>query len=1333
MRFNSIVGAMFFIVMSSMLALSIFVQTRTFGNLMSRVITDISEKKANMRIAMNNIEISLFPPGVEMIKVSLEKTFSDGKRLEAELGKVGIYLGLIEIEERNFALGEVRISESVINYTFPEKDDAAIEKINDALIEEVFNYSQNLPLRVDTLLIENTLVHANHDLLNVRRLKLFKQKEHFTARFHISNIKPIPDSEYGIDEFWADAEITKKDIVFQRLRLQHDVHSLVIQGKVQNWPLLKKASIQLNGEGLFHLKALKNMNISGPVKVESGIATFNFHLNKVAEKVEAESNVVIKDLHSNVILADVLAVRVALQNDNLLMSGLEVRNGNQKVRVKNDVVLANFVKQVYLQEPIDAEVENLELANALRILGPSFKPLKGTLTGRLRFSHNNGNLYFLPANGFRVQNLALVVGDEKPFQVLKVKEAKVKDADFSLVNKDFRMSAFFELPDSSFKVEGTVGKGNAKFTVDKGSINLQDLGDIARLGILGKGELSIDVHGPLDNIDMDFKGKMAGFGVIGYQLGDADIDLSLGLKDSSVTIRKLESLYGKTHISGNGAINYKSLDIALGINASNANFHDLKGILAPILSKLNFLPPDLELNGNIDAYLHGKTNLPLLKLKSHVTYSDLFAYGESIELGSFDLGLQNEALSISNFEGKKENGSIEGTFLFNMPNEKLNLDFKWHDLNLKSFNVTKRLGLNFDAFMVGNIKGEGRVKDYTLLLKNELTETTSGNYKYPDSSLNIRIMPDHMSGKADFLGNIVQSVFDLSLTRERKSSIDLKVNMPDIKPLAVAFMGQHLEQEDFSGRVAFEVESSFEQGFNHLNLKGRISDLFFTHDTFNVNYASKDYQFLIEDSRLINWNLNIREPDLYIITRGEGTFGKEVSITNEFHVNSKIAELFLSNVLSAEGVIKNVVRIEGKGDEYNMTASSSTEKLSVSIEGAPFALNEVKYLMDYSNKRLIIRELITNLESGTVSVMGDVIFNGETPDVNIKYQLERAEIPVLGKSSVNLTGEGIILGNDLPYNLGGEITVNKANIVNELTDFSNKSVAQVRYLPKSQESVLGKLFNININVKIENPARITNSLMDVALKGELRLFGSPARPRGEGRIFSPINTSRIFFKNNEYFLSNADINFSPKKEISNPDFDVQAITFISNYKVNAKAYGDLERFNFDLTSDPPLPRNSILSLIAFGYTDEIQSQLTQGEQQNLTQVGVGSFVFDRFKISDILNKQFGLQVNLGTVFEQSQTQSMLSGRTQEGQGTLGRTRSATKIELKKRLDEALTLSVSSTMGGSIGQRQSMNLTYSVNKKVQLEGVYELRTNAEGEEDIIDNSIGGDLKFRWTFK
>jgi translocation and assembly module TamB len=340
---------------------------------------------------------------------------------------------------------------------------------------------------------------------------------------------------------------------------------------------------------------------------------------------------------------------------------------------------------------------------------------------------------------------------------------------------------------------------------------------------------------------------------------------------------------------------------------------------------------------------------------------------------------------------------------------------------------------------------------------------------------------------------------------------------------------------------------------------------------------------------------------------------------------------------------------------------------------------------------------------------------------------------------VNISGEGIILGNQFPYTVGGEITINKGRIINELNEFSSKSASfgQVRFLPKGQESIFGRMFNLNLNVKAENPIRISNSLMDVALQGEVRLLGSPSRLKGEGRLSAPINSSRIFFKNNEYQIVSADINFNPKKEITNPDFDIQAITSISAYKIFPKAYGDLERFNFDLTSDPALPRNSILSLIAFGYTDEIQSSLYARDQQSLTEVGVGSFVFDRFKISDILNKQFGLQVNLGTVIEQSENDSLLSGRSQDGSGqgsgSVGRTRSSTKIELKKRLNDATTLSVSSTMGGSIGQRQSMNLNYGLSKNIQLEGVYELRTNEEGEADIIYDSIGGDIKFRRTFK
>ena len=63
----------------------------------------------------------------------------------------------------------------------------------------------------------------------------------------------------------------------------------------------------------------------------------------------------------------------------------------------------------------------------------------------------------------------------------------------------------------------------------------------------------------------------------------------------------------------------------------------------------------------------------------------------------------------------------------------------------------------------------------------------------------------------------------------------------------------------------------------------------------------------------------------------------------------------------------------------------------------------------------------------------------------------------------------------------------------------------------------------------------------------------------------------------------------------------------------------------------------------------------------------------------------------------------------------------------------MNLSVTSTVGGGIGQKQSMNLNYNISEKLSFEGVYETRTSDEGEQTINDSSLGADVKIRWSFR
>lgn len=1335
MRFRSILGAFIFIFLASFMALVIFVQTKTFGRVATKVITDLSQRRAQTKVSIKSLGISLFPPGIELNRVKVFKQISSDKKIQTEFGKLGFYVGLIELEEKKLTLGEIRISDSTIDYSGPESDDEPLEKIDQSIINNIFDMSKQLPVRIDTVLLENSRIFVNHDLIEAKRLKLFKRGDSFMTRFHLANLKPLAEKDWTIDEIWGDAEIGRKNINIHRLRIQHDVHTLLIKGKIKNYPLLKQAQADVSGESSIHLRNIRNeITLPELIQLHRGYAHLSFKTQLKNQELNGTVDLSLSDLDSNILKAEQLIASLELNNNILNLARLSITNHKEKLKLLAGKEIYDFKTSRYLYQSLSAYVEHLDLNNALGVL-PSLKPLKGELTGEVTFTYRDNNMEFKPKDGFVVHNLGLVVGEQKPFTVLMVKRAKISYGSFRVIDSEFQMDAIVELNNSWLDVHGKVNSKNVDFKVEDAVIDLEDFGNISQLDIKGKGTLDINVSGPLQDTIINIAGKTKGFEVLGYKLGQADKDVSIALNDSNVIIHRFESLYRSTPISGNGAINYENSDIALGINTRKTNFHDLKEILHPIFSKITFLPADLDLNAKIDASIFGKTKIDQLKVKAEAQFTDLLAYGESLNSGELTVGLNNQELTLKDLIANKGKGQIRGDFEFNLKNNFMKLGYEWEELALSSFSLAKKARLNINGLISGSLKGEGSSKDYLLKLEGKMDETKSQDHIFENSIFDLNISPDYVAGTLSLLGKIIQTNFDYSLNNSRTSRINLALNAPNIKPFATAFLGQHLENENFSGNLKFSLDTQFKGEFEKVDLKASLESLVFKHETFNVNYVSSQPQFLIQGNSIKRWNLLIQEPDVYVQTKGSGTFGENVNLSHEFNFNSKIFELLLSQVLSAEGFLRNTVKISGSKDKYQTIITSRTPDLNLTLDSIPFPLNHLSYSMDYENDRLVIQDIKTSLENGSVSARGDIYFDDAHPDVNIKYTLDKAEFPILGKSIVNLSGEGIILGNAPPYNLGGEIIINKAQIVNELTDFSSKSnaLSQVRFLPPNQESPVGKLINLNLTVKTDSPVRISNSLMDVSLKGEVMLLGSPTRPRGEGSLSSPANSSRIFFKNNEYFITNADLNFSPKKEISNPDFDVQAITYISSYKVNAKAYGDLERFNFDLTSEPSLSRNSILSLIAFGYSDEIQSTLTQDQQQNLTQVGVGSFVFDRFKISDILNKQFGLQVNLGTVFEQSQSASLLSGRSQEGQGQIGRTRTATKIELKKRLDEALNLSVSSTMGGSIGQRQSMNLNYSVNKKVQLEGVYELRTNAEGEEDVIDNSIGGDLKFRWTFK
>lgn len=276
----------------------------------------------------------------------------------------------------------------------------------------------------------------------------------------------------------------------------------------------------------------------------------------------------------------------------------------------------------------------------------------------------------------------------------------------------------------------------------------------------------------------------------------------------------------------------------------------------------------------------------------------------------------------------------------------------------------KKLRLNLNGRIFGSLTGEGTTKDYELKLIGKMEDTKTSDYEFENSHYNVKITPSDVGGELNLLGSIIKSNFNYSMLKTAPSNVDLMVHAPTIKPFFTAILGQHLEGEDFTGSLKFKVNSKFRGYFDQVNLLGTLENLTFKHEEFKVNFNSSEPQFVIDNNEIKKWNLSIHEPDLFVQSKGSGKFGDQVSLIQEFHFNSKIFEILLSQILSSEGFVRNILRLDGRGDQYNFSASSKSTGLDLTIDFLPVPLNQLHYGFDYSNDRLVISEFKTNLDNG---------------------------------------------------------------------------------------------------------------------------------------------------------------------------------------------------------------------------------------------------------------------------------------------------------------------------------------------------------------------------------
>ena len=1336
-RVNKILILFIFVMSVSFMLTWEFLQSRWVAKKVSDVATKYITEVLNAEVEFENLQFNLFPPGANVKNVSFILK-NEKVDLNFKANSLGIYFNPLDVFETDFIADRVVLEDGRVFVELPkskgESDRDTGSKVDAG---KLFDYLPKIP--VNTVSLEKILLQVDKTEFFAKEIYLQNKKNSLSFMGAIENIDlsqyialPIIVDSVRINSILDESRLRVSELEinsgFKKIELNGEVRSYLSDQINYKFNSSLETPIKVLHD-IFDFRKVGNLE-KGTVKVVSTI-TGSGRQFSITNQVEAEN------LVTDFVDADLLRGEILVDNKHIIFQNVIMEKGTSGFQLDSPFEFFNFDSKKFVEEPVVGTFQNFRLSNALKYLKSNVGFLKGSLSAKIRFD--------LFANSFSFKFLdqalihELILEANKDLNIFEASDLILQEGDISVTGSDLDLRIAIGKKETQFSILATTRKGKFNLQIPNAFIDLQDISPFMGYNLKGKGLVDIDISPSDKGLVLSVKDDINKFSINEFSFDKVKSELSLNFDSNLLSIEKLFATSGKTNVFARGNIDIGKEEIAASYSVKDASFSEVKRVLAPLLRDVSISTNEIHGNWNLSGNLSGKTSIEGLIVDGHFEGQNNYFYDENVENLNFDYRFEKEKLNVHEFLAQKSGGTIKLKFDYDLAKNGISIWSRVYDIPIQELTWYKRLPLNLTGVLDGEIAAEYLESKWEADSSFRISNTFSNGESFADSNITIKYHLDEIKTDIDLFNQqvLLDSHIVLEEGRTNQSYLNIDLNVPNIRNIAGILSIVELANTDVSGRVRYNLRSEFDSKTWKFNrVQTNMENLVINKKPIFVRYKSTEPEIIIEDGEIKKWDVNIRGKNFYILSKGRGNLYGNFKTNTQSKIDASIIEIFNTVVNKATGNIRANVNFGFQDNEQQYEAYLTSDNLSLASELIPTSITRSEFKISLKDKVFDIEKFYAQLISGTLEVSGEVGLKSLVPDVNLRYKFKDAGVTLFKKSNLVFSGEGSFVGKTFPYTVGGDYYIENFVLVNELTDFASGSGGfvqdEIDYLPGDEEKELDQLINLNLNINTRNPIYVRNSLADLGFTGALQVSGSEKLPRVGGKISLAPRNNKVTFKNNDFVFTKGNIFFNEQNEYSNPELDFAATTSINEYNIYVKVLGPVKTFKVDLTSEPALSQSDILSLIAFGYTEDLSQNLTDSERESMTRAGVTSIIFDSFKINETLKKEFGLEINLGTQISQDQG-SLLSGRSGEGSTNTGRVRSATTVELKKKINDAISLSASQTLDTNTQQRKSVNINYNLNKNVSIEGVYETRNTDDLETINVDNSVGADVKLKWSFK
>ena len=814
-----------------------------------------------------------------------------------------------------------------------------------------------------------------------------------------------------------------------------------------------------------------------------------------------------------------------------------------------------------------------------------------------------------------------------------------------------------------------------------------------------------------------------------FALGD--VSGKLKYEKSMLYFQNLKGQMGDASTSSTGAITQYEGDLTVDldkkrISAKASLPHFEVPHVVSIFDRIFKLPVSVSGGGAAEVSVEGPFSLGQLSysLKSKIERG--MAAGETFD--SIDLAINSQAgnMNIENALLKKNRSEIKMSGSSN-PEGIVDIKINTEEMPLENSENLSKLGSQISGILVADMTLKGFVLTPDVLLSGQVRDLNIEEQDFPDSTFKTELSRQSIKGEVNLFKSQLITQFVWPMNETAPFLIKAKATNWNYVALFTFFGGGSL-LNDYQAYLSGDVNLQSPQGgFWNSTGHGRFDKLSLERGNLSLkNLQPIEIHMESGVGRFKNFHIESTGSDkAFFDVKSERFSRSDLTMQINGVTNLRLFQIFVPFLEDLGGNVKLDINTAGPTTKPEILGTAQINDGFVKMKTFPHPLERIKSEIQFSQSKVIINQFVGNLAGGSFAGDGSVLIEGPRQlPVNVKAKFENVNLNFPEGVRTSGDGELSFTGNWFPYVFSGTYNVRSGFVDKEFQDDAAGAamLKQSFYLPKNILESAFEPILLDLNINLDRPLQVKNSMIDGTVTGNIIVRGPPARFSLGGRI-STEKGSKAIFRDKIFQVQTANVQFNNSSDI-NPEIYVAANSRINQFDIAMLIQGTAKSPLVRLSSTPPLSDQDIISLIALGVTSNrlektIDSTQKSEKATNDALGGIAAGVLTQIQPVRKLQQTTGVEIQFSSSNDDTKNVSLQ------------------RITLSKKISEKVRAAATQVSGNYSAQEYT--LQYNFTDSVSAIGRYEDRKANETTGTIDTTSkesqsiFGLDLEFKREFK